>query len=163
MQNRTRILITHHVQLCLPKCAYLVHLQNGVIDICGAPSTLGQEGLLSTLVNEQTSTGAEQGTKEDAPVDQETQQKDSSPQSDNHAQTLVEEECKLIGIVIRLGTSTEPMLTCYSSSSRSNQAPTLPAVPGNGGRKGLLDNSCRTDSWCPSIRYAIYMVDQAVV
>ncbi|SAM07275.1 hypothetical protein [Absidia glauca] len=97
MQNRTRILITHHVQLCLPKCAYLVHLQNGVIDICGDPSTLGQEGLLSTLVNEQTSIGAEQDTKEDAPVDQETQQKDSSPQSDNHAQTLVEEEFRAQG------------------------------------------------------------------
>lgn len=103
MQNRTRILITHHVQLCLPKCAYLVHLQNGVIDICGAPSTLGEEGLLSTLVNEQTSISAEQATKDDVPSDQETQQKDSLTENDDHAQTLVEKECKLLKMTRKIG------------------------------------------------------------
>jgi hypothetical protein len=49
-------------------------------------------------VNEQASIGADQATKDDAPVDQETLQKDSSTQNDNQTQTLVEKECKLLEI-----------------------------------------------------------------
>ncbi|CAO3589839.1 unnamed protein product [Absidia cylindrospora] len=55
MQNRTRILVTHHVNLCYSRCTYLVHLQNGKIDICGTLEALNQEGVLSTLVNEMAS------------------------------------------------------------------------------------------------------------
>ncbi|KAF5860528.1 hypothetical protein ETB97_001428 [Aspergillus alliaceus] len=39
-QGRTRILVTHHVQLCLPKAKYMVSLDNGTVAFAGIPSYL---------------------------------------------------------------------------------------------------------------------------
>ncbi|KAI8332933.1 P-loop containing nucleoside triphosphate hydrolase protein [Chlamydoabsidia padenii] len=100
MQNRTRILITHHVQLCLQKCVYLVHLQNGQIDISGAPATLSQEGLLSTLVNEQSIGDNEQDVEDDTKVNQETT-KGLLHDDNNQPQVLVEEEFRAQGRIER--------------------------------------------------------------
>ncbi|KAE8143534.1 P-loop containing nucleoside triphosphate hydrolase protein [Aspergillus pseudotamarii] len=37
-EGRTRILVTHHVQLCAPKTKYLVSLDNGTVAFAGTPS-----------------------------------------------------------------------------------------------------------------------------
>lgn len=42
-QGRTRILVTHHVSLCLPKAKYVVHLKNNTIDYAGDTGSIERE------------------------------------------------------------------------------------------------------------------------
>ncbi|KAF7731738.1 hypothetical protein EC973_008252 [Apophysomyces ossiformis] len=56
MRHRTRILVTHHVKLCIGGSAYVVHLSEGCVDIAGPPSELqNSESLASLIGNERTS------------------------------------------------------------------------------------------------------------
>ena len=52
MKGRTRILVTHHVKLCLGGSDYLVHVDAGRTDIAGAPTDLRQSGALSSILDE---------------------------------------------------------------------------------------------------------------
>lgn len=52
MKGRTRILITHHVGLCISGASYLVHLENGRINLCGSPEELEAAGTLGTILDE---------------------------------------------------------------------------------------------------------------
>ncbi|KAI8092705.1 P-loop containing nucleoside triphosphate hydrolase protein [Halteromyces radiatus] len=99
MQGRTRILVTHHVQLCLRHCAYLVHLQNGQVASCGTPSILRQEGYLAALVDEQTNLDS----KEEEDIDQKlNDQRDMvSKPNNNKPQVLVEKEFRAEGQIKR--------------------------------------------------------------
>ena len=42
VEGRTRILATHHIQLCLPKARYTVVLSNGTVDYAGLPGGFSQ-------------------------------------------------------------------------------------------------------------------------
>lgn len=42
-QGRTRILVTHHVQLCLPKTKYIVHLRNNTVDYAGGTELIEEK------------------------------------------------------------------------------------------------------------------------
>ncbi|CAO3626391.1 unnamed protein product [Cunninghamella blakesleeana] len=53
MKNRTRILITHHVKLCLGGASYLVHIQNGRVNLVGSPTELRSSGKLETILEEE--------------------------------------------------------------------------------------------------------------
>lgn len=49
MKNRTVILVTHHVDLIIPHCAWVVQLDEGVIVAQGAPEELRKQGLLAAV------------------------------------------------------------------------------------------------------------------
>lgn len=49
-QGRTRILVTHHVALCLPKTKYIVLLENGRAVKSGSVEELSASGFLSTVI-----------------------------------------------------------------------------------------------------------------
>ena len=49
-QGRTRILVTHHVALCLPKTKYSVLLANGEIEEAGATDDLRRSGKLKSIL-----------------------------------------------------------------------------------------------------------------
>ncbi|CDH57434.1 abc bile acid [Lichtheimia corymbifera JMRC:FSU:9682] len=52
MKGRTRVLVTHHVKLCLGGSDYLVHVDAGRTDIAGAPTELRQSGALASILDE---------------------------------------------------------------------------------------------------------------
>jgi ABC-type methionine transport system ATPase subunit len=52
LENRTVILVTHHVDLVLPGTYYLVHMLNGRIDIQGPVEDLRLHGLLDHIVRD---------------------------------------------------------------------------------------------------------------
>ena len=49
--NRTRILVTHHVGLCVSKATYIVVLERGRIVCLGSPKNLRSEAFWSMLFN----------------------------------------------------------------------------------------------------------------
>ncbi|CAO3650125.1 unnamed protein product [Cunninghamella blakesleeana] len=52
MKHRTRILITHHVKLCISGASYLVHIQDGYAHISGSIEDLRNNGKLETILEE---------------------------------------------------------------------------------------------------------------
>ncbi|CAO3650121.1 unnamed protein product [Cunninghamella blakesleeana] len=52
MKHRTRILITHHVKLCISGASYLVHIQDGYAHISGSIDDLKNNGKLETILGE---------------------------------------------------------------------------------------------------------------
>jgi ABC-type transport system involved in cytochrome bd biosynthesis fused ATPase/permease subunit len=52
MENRTRILITHHVGLCITGASYVIHIENGKINLSGSPDQLETEGKLELIMDE---------------------------------------------------------------------------------------------------------------
>ncbi|CAO3650129.1 unnamed protein product [Cunninghamella blakesleeana] len=52
MKHRTRILITHHVKLCISGASYLVHIQDGYAHISGSIEDLRNNGKLDTILEE---------------------------------------------------------------------------------------------------------------
>ena len=60
-QNRTRILVTHHVSLTLPKTTYIVSLGDGRIEYAGSPERLKDTGALERVTSHDSS-NAEQST-----------------------------------------------------------------------------------------------------
>ncbi|KIW98705.1 uncharacterized protein Z519_00366 [Cladophialophora bantiana CBS 173.52] len=60
-QGRTRILVTHHVALCLPKTNYSVLLSNGTVEQAGKTEELRRSGKLKSILAED----EEEGKRED--------------------------------------------------------------------------------------------------
>ncbi|GAN05680.1 ABC bile acid transporter, the ATP-binding cassette [Mucor ambiguus] len=54
MKNRTQILITHHVNLCIQGSAHVVYVKEGRIQLSGSPADLRQEGKLELIFEEST-------------------------------------------------------------------------------------------------------------
>lgn len=52
MEGRTRILITHHVGLCIQEACYVVHLEHGRINLCGSPQELEAQGNLESILDD---------------------------------------------------------------------------------------------------------------
>ncbi|KAA8894873.1 P-loop containing nucleoside triphosphate hydrolase protein [Sphaerosporella brunnea] len=50
MHGRTRILVTHHLKLCISQAAYAVFLQNGSIENAGAVAELQERGILERII-----------------------------------------------------------------------------------------------------------------
>ncbi|CAO3645419.1 unnamed protein product [Cunninghamella blakesleeana] len=53
MKNRTQILVTHHVQMCIQKSSFILHLDNGQITVSGHPAELSQTNALNHLIEEE--------------------------------------------------------------------------------------------------------------
>jgi ABC-type Mn2+/Zn2+ transport system ATPase subunit len=52
-QNRTRIVVTHHVSLCLPKTKYAIHLGDGTVDHAGLVDELQKRGELQEVLKDE--------------------------------------------------------------------------------------------------------------
>jgi ABC-type multidrug transport system ATPase subunit len=52
-RDRTVILVTHHVRLCLPRTAYVAELSDGQIIRAGTPDELDHLGLLNVVIEEE--------------------------------------------------------------------------------------------------------------
>jgi ABC-type multidrug transport system fused ATPase/permease subunit len=52
MKGRTRILVTHHIKLCIKGCSLLVHIGNGRVASVGSPAELREAGILAKIIEE---------------------------------------------------------------------------------------------------------------
>ncbi|KAE8316056.1 P-loop containing nucleoside triphosphate hydrolase protein [Aspergillus transmontanensis] len=92
--GRTRILATHHVGICLPDAGYIVHLQNGMVELAGKPADLQDNAVLEAVLNSQSVDDEE----EPSPVTMPHQESDrprsaeSRPESQHEAQAFVRKE-----------------------------------------------------------------------
>ncbi|KAF8541671.1 P-loop containing nucleoside triphosphate hydrolase protein [Trichophaea hybrida] len=50
MRGRTRILVTHHLKLCLSHAAYTIILSNGTVENAGAVAELQERGILDRII-----------------------------------------------------------------------------------------------------------------
>ena len=99
MEGRTRILITHHVGLCIQEASYVVHLEHGRINLCGSPQVLEAQGSLESILDDVVAP-----TEDEEPdtIEEEVQQLDpelakpADPMVDHKAppKQLVKEESK---------------------------------------------------------------------
>ncbi|KAF3185496.1 hypothetical protein TWF225_005271 [Orbilia oligospora] len=53
MKGRTRILVTHHVQLCLPKTEYIVELKEGQVERAASVTDLKRTGSLTKIIEQE--------------------------------------------------------------------------------------------------------------
>ncbi|KAK6527245.1 hypothetical protein TWF281_010433 [Arthrobotrys megalospora] len=53
MKGRTRILVTHHVQLCLPKTDYIVELKDGRVERAASVTELKRTGSLTKIIEQE--------------------------------------------------------------------------------------------------------------
>ncbi|CAF9906103.1 MAG: hypothetical protein HETSPECPRED_006056 [Heterodermia speciosa] len=52
-RGRTRILVTHHIELCLPSTSYAVILSNGTVERAGSVDELQNNGILNQIISEE--------------------------------------------------------------------------------------------------------------
>ncbi|KAJ1782373.1 hypothetical protein LPJ59_006826, partial [Coemansia sp. RSA 2399] len=69
MQGRTRILVTHHVAMCLPHTQYMVMMHKGRITLKGVPSELQTQGAISSVLEDLESSRSDSAAKKPAPKD----------------------------------------------------------------------------------------------
>ncbi|KAJ2612465.1 hypothetical protein H4S08_002685 [Coemansia sp. RSA 1365] len=86
MQGRTRVLVTHHVKMCLPFAQFVVMLREGVVVMKGVPQELQQQGLFSEALAD-----IESGSVEEE-VDSEPKDSDSDLRDAKGAQDVTEDE-----------------------------------------------------------------------
>lgn len=87
-QGRTRILVTHHVGLCLPQTDYSVHLDGGVIQHAGSVEELKRTGSLADILAQDDSGEAEE-TSEDVEGLLPAHEEAVDPVQKNPSQSLV--------------------------------------------------------------------------
>jgi ABC-type multidrug transport system fused ATPase/permease subunit len=66
MNNRTRILVTHHIKLCLKGSAFLVHIEGGRASYVGSPTELRQSGQLAHIIEEDNEFDEDEANEEEA-------------------------------------------------------------------------------------------------
>ncbi|KAJ5428287.1 P-loop containing nucleoside triphosphate hydrolase protein [Penicillium cf. griseofulvum] len=88
-QNRTRILVTHHVALCLPRADYSVLLDNGCVQYAGTVDELKKSNHLKNILQETVTDGVYVGAEGDEILNDEesTLQKVISNTSCQHPST----------------------------------------------------------------------------
>ncbi|KAK6349334.1 hypothetical protein TWF730_010082 [Orbilia blumenaviensis] len=73
MKGRTRILVTHHVQLCLPKTEYIVELKDGKVERAALVTDLKRTGSLTKIIEQE-----EEAQKHDQDMTEESAIEDGS-------------------------------------------------------------------------------------
>lgn len=63
MQERTVILVSHHVQLCVPGASYIVALDNGRVQFEGSRDSFQNSAVMRTLVHSMGADGKNQVTE----------------------------------------------------------------------------------------------------
>lgn len=88
MHGRTRILVTHHLKLCLHHAAYTVVLTNGTVENAGRVSELQERGVLERLiakVEAGTAEAEEQIHDEDLALKRTTTRESTRSRRDSHS------------------------------------------------------------------------------
>lgn len=106
MKGRTVILVTHHVNLVLPHCAWVVQLNEGTVATQGRPAELQKQDLLAT----NTGANLEETTILDDTVKEPKEQGDEK--DDKVPNTLVEKEEKAEYVMIEVHQLLSLCLTC---------------------------------------------------
>ncbi|EHK17405.1 uncharacterized protein TRIVIDRAFT_43463 [Trichoderma virens Gv29-8] len=98
-KGRTRILVTHHSSLCLPRADYAVHLVNGVVEHSGSVEELRRTGVLDHIIEADEAEEAQRdgNTKSGQPAT--TPSQDSTPKDKAAPKKLVEDEKREVGRV----------------------------------------------------------------
>ena len=65
-KGRTRVLVTHHVALCLPKTAYSIHLGEGTVEHAGLVADLKRTGSLADILKRENELQGEEEKKVEA-------------------------------------------------------------------------------------------------
>ncbi|PWN50944.1 P-loop containing nucleoside triphosphate hydrolase protein [Violaceomyces palustris] len=105
MRGRTVILVTHHVEMVLPCCAWVVMIEEGRIAAQGSPSQLRSQGSLAEVIHESESlkevaTGsAETETTKEGETAPSTTAEPAPPTNTEAVHKLVEDEKKATGSV----------------------------------------------------------------
>ena len=97
MKNRTRILVTHHIRLCLKGCGLLIHIQGGRASHVGSPAELRQSGSLAQIIEED-----QENDQEDAAENKVIEEITPAVAQDGEetaARTLIEDESRASGSV----------------------------------------------------------------
>lgn len=98
MKNRTRILVTHHIRLCLKGCGLLVHIQGGRASHVGSPAELRQSGLLNQIIEEEDQESNPEDAIEEKAIE-EIKPAAAQDGEETDARTLIEEEGRASGSV----------------------------------------------------------------
>ncbi|CEP08484.1 hypothetical protein [Parasitella parasitica] len=108
MKNRTRVLITHHVKLCVKGCGYIVHIDGGRASLVGSPSELRQSGQLASIFeSEQEEVASEEDAQEEKAIESTLPAAAAAADADaatadkvqKKPRALVEEETRATGMV----------------------------------------------------------------
>ncbi|RCI00820.1 hypothetical protein CU098_000030, partial [Rhizopus stolonifer] len=99
MKNRTRILITHHVKLCVKGSAYIVHIDSGRATLVGSPAELRQTGQLTSIFEseEADNEDEERDAEEEKAIEQTIP--GNQVKDDKKPRALVQEETRATGMV----------------------------------------------------------------
>ena len=105
-KGRTRILVTHHVALCLPKAKYAVRLgARGTLEHAGLTEQLRETGSLTEILNaedsDESSTSASTLVTSESTVDGATNGDSTPPSAKGPPKKLVEDEARESGSVKR--------------------------------------------------------------
>ncbi|OAD06293.1 hypothetical protein MUCCIDRAFT_139417 [Mucor lusitanicus CBS 277.49] len=99
MKRRTRILVTHHVRLCLKGCGLLVHITGGRASHVGSPAELRESGLLAQIIEEEDQQAEQEVVEEQAQEQAKPLVADQDEDEETAARTLIEEEGRASGAV----------------------------------------------------------------
>ncbi|GAN04018.1 multidrug resistance-associated ABC transporter [Mucor ambiguus] len=99
MKHRTRVLVTHHVRLCLKGCGLLVHITGGRASHVGSPAELRESGLLAQIIEEEDQQAEQEDTEEKAVEQVKPLAADEDEEEETAARTLIEEEGRASGAV----------------------------------------------------------------
>ncbi|KAJ2662103.1 hypothetical protein IWW48_001999 [Coemansia sp. RSA 1200] len=86
MQGRTRVLITHHVPMCLPYADFMVMLNNGRVVLKGTPQDLKAQGVLTNALKE-LDDKAKSSDKDKQPADEKDDGKDKDIETNEESTT----------------------------------------------------------------------------
>ncbi|KAG2237662.1 P-loop containing nucleoside triphosphate hydrolase protein [Thamnidium elegans] len=99
MKERTRILITHHVKLCIKDSAYLVHIDAGRASLFGTPDELRQSGKLSMIIESEEETIHHDQVEEEKVIEDSLPSEPTAANDQKKPRALVEEETRATGMV----------------------------------------------------------------
>lgn len=99
MKGRTIILVTHHVNLCLPKAGYMVEISSGRIAHQGSVDELKKQGSLQDVVKEQEAYLQDQASEE--------AKEQENSKFENEADSVEDEESKTATAIATPSTTVE--------------------------------------------------------
>lgn len=101
MKERTRILITHHVKLCVKGSGYIVHIDSGRANLVGTPNELRQNGQLASIFeSEEEEIAEEEAAEEEKAIEDTLPPVPTDANKDQKKpRALVEEETRATGMV----------------------------------------------------------------
>ncbi|KAK4518579.1 uncharacterized protein ATC70_008798 [Mucor velutinosus] len=100
MKGRTRVLITHHVNLCVKGSGYIAHIEGGRASLVGTPDQLRQSGQLASIFESAEEKAAQEGdTEEEMAIKEALPDVASANKNQKKPRVLVEEETRATGRV----------------------------------------------------------------